>query len=63
LLKGPYFIRVEDEVQFAHVLKAFIENFDEHLNQVQNSQLALSLIDHKNHVERGVDSGVRRSYL
>lgn len=42
-----HFIEVEDEVELAHILERSIETLHEHLNQVEDTQLAFGAIDNK----------------
>jgi hypothetical protein len=47
-------VGVEDEVQLADVLEALVEHLHEHLDQIQDAQLALRLVHRKDKVERRV---------
>ncbi len=45
-------VHVKDEVEFADVLEAGVERFDEDLNEVEDAQLALARV-HDEHEEQG----------
>ena len=49
-----YLVCVEDEVQLAHILEAFVERLHEDLDEVQDAQVALLLVHREDEVERGV---------
>ena len=50
----PELVRVENKVDFAHVLKQSIEHFNENLNQIKDTELALLFIDEKDKRKSGV---------
>ena len=49
-------IRVEDEVELAHVTEASIERLHKHLYEVEYAELALTVVDRHDEVECGVVS-------
>ena len=49
-------VEVEDEIELAHVLEAFVQRLHEHLDEVEDAELALAGVDAKDKVESGVVS-------
>ena len=45
---------MEDEVELAHVLEALVERLDQHLDQVEDSQLGFRGIHAEHEVEGGI---------
>ncbi len=42
---------MKDEVEFADIFEAFVEGFDEDLNQIENPELGFRTVDAKDEVE------------
>ena len=57
---------MEDQIQLADVLEAFVQSLDKDLDEVENTQLWLWAVDTEHKVERGVvtiyELVVRASY-
>ena len=52
-----HLLRVKDDVELAHVLEEAIKRLDEHLDQVEHSELRLILVDHHAEEQRRVLRG------
>src|SRR4051812_46175987 len=47
-------VYMEDEIEFAHIFKAFVQCFHEHLNQIQDAQLRFTRVHGEDEVQSGV---------
>jgi hypothetical protein len=47
-------VKIEDEVELAHVSEVFIEDFNEGLHEFKDNELVFVLIDNGDEVETGV---------
>lgn len=45
-------VRMKDQIQLAHILEAFVQCFDEHLNEIQDTQFALRRVHTEHKVKR-----------
>lgn len=51
-----HLVRVEDEIELAHILETSVQRLHKHLNQIKNAQFTLAAIYDKNEVQGGVMS-------
>ena len=47
-----HLVHVEDEIEFADILKALVEGLNEDLDQVQDAQLRLGAVHAKDEIQR-----------
>lgn len=51
-----HLVHVEYQIQLAHILKALVQRFDKHLDEIQDAQLALGRVHAEHEVERRIVS-------
>ena len=51
-------MEVENEIQFTHVIKVFVQDFHKIMNRFQRQQLVIVLIHNGNEVKRGISNYV-----
>ena len=56
MLRVAYLVWVEDEIQFADIFEALVEDLHEDLDQVKHCQFTLSFINDEDECQRGIDS-------
>lgn len=49
-----YLVKVEDQIQLAHIAKVLVQYFYEHLHQLEHDQLIVVFIHNRDEVQTGI---------